>query len=425
MNRVRRTRLLYAIHKWTGLVIGLHVLLFSVTAVYLLAVDLVVAEDHEEAGDFVPLDPSRVLPIQPILDRLGTHFPTGDMVVERITYALAEGHVHELRVELEESHTHLRFGADPYTGALQLTRGTLPEGAVPLSGTTTKASDDDGTPGEELQPLYLRLSALMLSLHTNLALGVLGTLLTGIGGTIFLISTLTGWIIYAPFMKGMVFGAIRWKRANPIRWADMHKLVGMASLSFNLVMAVTGIGLTLGLFAIQYQVMHDLKAIEAQVGEIVPVSPLPDIDEVYALAQSVFPDHTVIRLEYPGPDAIQGDKVYTFFAEPDPVEHGLLPKIGIVTAEATPRSQVYELTWWMEAILLGAPLHVGSFGGKPVLFAYLLLGISSGFLSISGYFMYYVKWRRARQRKKRAAALATATPEDVAETLAARELVHD
>ena len=421
MNRVRRTRLLYAIHKWTGLVIGLHVLLFSVTAVYLLAVDLVVSEGHGATGDFVPLDAYRALPVQPMLDRLAAHFPSGDMVAERVTYALADGDLHELRVELEDSHTHLRFGADPYTGALQLTRGTLPEGVDPLGGTAEAAPD--APPAEDVQPLYLRLAALMLSLHTNLALGVLGTLLTGIGGTIFLLSTLTGWIIYAPFMKGMVFGAIRWKRAQPIRWADMHKLVGMAALSFNLIMAVTGIGLTLGLFAIQYQVMQDLKAIEAQVGEIVPVSPPPNIDDVYALAQSVFPDHTVIRLEYPGPDAIQGDKVFTFFAEPDPVEHGLVPKIGIVTAEATPRSQVYELTWWMEAILLGAPLHVGSFGGKPVLFAYLLLGIASGFLSISGYLMYYIKWRRARQRKGR--AVDTSTSDSVAENLAARELLHD
>ncbi len=420
MNRVRRTRLLYAIHKWTGLVIGLHVLLFSVTATYLLSVELVASEAHE-VGNAVPIDGERVLPVQPIIDGLARHFSGHELVVERVTYALAEGDLHELRVELVDSHTHLRFAVEPYTGALSLIRGTLPEGIPPV-GEGVVATAESAAVDAPL-PRYQRVAALMLSLHTNLALGLVGTLLTGIGGVIFLISTVTGWIIYAPFMKGLVFGAIRWKRATPIRWADMHKLIGMAALAFNLMMAVTGIGLTLGLFAIQIQVREDLKAIESQVGEIVPVTPPPNIDVIYRHAQSVFPDHTVIRLEYPGPDAIQGDKVFTFFAEPDPFEHGLVPEIGIVTAEATPRPQVYALTWWMEAILLGAPLHTGAFGGKPVYFAYLLLGLSSGFLSISGYLMYFIKWRRARQRKAQAAAAVA--PDPVSETLAAREMLHD
>ena len=223
-------------------------------------------------------------------------------------------------------------------------------------------------------------------------------------------------------MKSLIFGAIRRHRGLQWRLADMHKLVGMAALAFNLVMVVTGIGLTLGLFAIRYQVLADLKDIEKEVGVIVPATPYPNIDAVHAAAQAAFPGHAIIRLEYPGPDAIQGDKVFTFFAEPDPFEPGLVLEVGIVTAEATPRGQVYRLTWWMEAILLGAPLHTGEFGGRPAYVAYLFLSLSSGFLSVTGYLMYGLKWRRARRLKQERAR--TASRPALPEANAAKEYAH-
>lgn len=420
MNRIRRTRLLYALHKWTGLLIGVNVLLFSVTAVYMLAVDLVVPETAGETR--VPIDAERALPIQPMFDKLAEHFDGHGFVAERVTYAQAEGDEHELRVELTGPHAHLRFAADPYTGALRLTRGALPEGVGPIGeAAATDPQADNGAPAPA-QPAYARLDTFFLQLHSSFVGGVTGTFLVGIVGLVFLVSTLTGWMIYGPFMKAFVFGAIRRNRGVHFKLVDLHKLVGIAALAFNLVMVVTGIGLTLGLFAIRFQVLADLRDIEREVGTITPANPYPNIDTVHKAARSAFPGHAIIRLEYPGPDAIQGDKVFTFFAEPDPFEPGLVPEVGIVTAEATPRAQVYELTWWMEAILLGAPLHTGEFGGKPVYAAYLLLSLASGFLSISGYLMYIVKWRRARALR-RGRTLRPATPA-ASEVKAARELAR-
>lgn len=401
MNRNRRTRLLYAIHKWTGLVIGLNVLFFSLTAVYMLSVDIL--EHEQSAGEQGLFDPRLRVATQPLIDRLALHFSGHKFTPERVTYTALEGGEDEIRVELEG--THLRFVADPVTGHIRLAQGATPDGIVPFEETSANRSSAVAHPGPE--PVHIRLNTLLLRLHSSLGLGILGTLLTGIVGVVFLLSTITGWMIYGPFMKGLVFGMIRCKRGLHIRCADMHKLVGMGALSFNLVMAVTGIGLTLGLFAIQMQVRSDLRNIESRAGQITAADPLPSIDSVYKAAQATFPDHTILRIEYPGPDAIQGDKVFTFFAERAPATPGLVPEIGIVTAEETPRAQAYPLTWWMHAILLGAPIHTGSFGGKPVYVAYLLLSLSSGFLSVSGYLMYIVKWRRFR-RLKRDRAVETA-----------------
>lgn len=400
MTSYRQTRWIYAVHKWTGLFIGFNVFLFSLTAVYLLSVDILVPEEPVSRE---PLDGARTAPVQPMIDRLAAHYGDYGFRVDSVAFATAEGEQHELRIDVGgEDHVHLRYRADPYTGALQRSRGTVPEGIPPYAEGASEAGAGaaaQGPDGEPL-PLYARIDAFMFDLHSSLALGIPGILLTGVLGVVFLISTLTGWIIYGPFMKALIFGAIRRGKAAHMRFADMHKLVGMAALAFNLVMAVTGIGLTLGLFAIQMQVRADLKTIESLAGTIVPTDPPPSADTARAAAQTVFPAHTVTVLDYPGPETIQGEKVFTFFAALDPASPGLLPEIGIITAEETPRAQVYPLHWWMEAILIGAPMHTGSYGGRPMLAAYLLFSLSSGFLSLSGYFMYIAKWRRHRRLKR-------------------------
>ncbi len=410
MNRYRRTRVLYAVHKWSGLLIGINVFLFSITAVFLLAVDLVAPKEEISR---TPLDTARVRSVQPMLDKLAAHYAGHEFRIDSVAFATADGDQHELRVEVGgELHAHLRYAADPYTGALKLSRGAVPEGIPPYVETTPEGGDGVAGAGAEPLPRYARVDAFMFDLHSSLALGIPGIFLTGVLGVIFLISTVTGWIIYAPFMKALVFGMIRRGKAAHMRFADMHKLVGIGALAFNLVMAVTGIGLTLGLFAIQMQVRQDLKTIESIAGAIVPTDPPPSADSARAAAQTVFPDHTITLIDYPGPETIQGEKVFTFFAALDPADPGLLPDIGIITAEETPRAQVYPLHWWMEAILVGAPMHTGSYGGKPMLAAYLLFSLSSGFLSLSGYFMYIAKWRRHRRLKReRAGEAPIAAPE--------------
>jgi uncharacterized iron-regulated membrane protein len=386
--------LLYALHKWTGLTIGLNVLFFSLTATYMLSVDILASDQNAEHKPL--LDRSTRVPIQPLIDRLATHYGDHHFVPERVTYAALEGDEDEIRIELDG--THLRFAADPRTGFMRLAQGTLPAGVAPYEEIPPGGATREKATGQE--PLYARLNTLILRLHSSLGLGIVGSLMTGIVGVVLLVSTITGWIIYSPFMKGLLFGMFRRNNNVRFRLADLHKFVGLGALSFNLVMAVTGIGLTLGLFAIQMQVRSDLRTIESRAGKITPADPLPDIDTVYAAAQSTYPQHTILRIEYPGPDALQGDKVFTFFAERTPATPGLVPDIGIVTAEHIPRAEVYPLTWWMNAILLGAPIHTGSFGGRPVYVAYLILSLSSGFLSITGYLMYIIKWRRYRQLKR-------------------------
>ncbi|MBL7646072.1 MAG: PepSY domain-containing protein [Candidatus Hydrogenedentes bacterium] len=395
----RTTRWIHAIHKWTGLIIGINVLIFSMTATYLLVDEMVHQYlHHGNQGETVLLDPAKRLPVQPAIDAIEAHFAPVQGVVGRVAPGHFDGDVDQFLVVAAGGF--LGFERDPYTGVLTLTRGTLPEGIPPMG----EAGAANAAKGASIAE---RVSQFMLELHADLLIEFWGTILVGALGVIFLISTLTGWIIYGPFMKAMAFGFIRRGRALHMPMADLHKLVGIAALAFNLLMAVTGIGLTFGVFGIQYQVRADLQKSEATLGRFEKADPLPPFETVWAEAQKLYPDQYVSRIDFPVEGAIQGTRVYSSFSEPDPRDPGLLPSIGIVTAETTPRAQPYPLAWWMKAILVGARLHTGALGGNLVLLAYLFLSLSSGLLSVSGYLMYIAKWRKARRAASQRGESAT------------------
>lgn len=410
------TRWVHAVHKWTGLIVGINVLLFSVTAVYLLADEMVHHYlEHGEEQERVALDPDRRQTLQPAIEQIEAHFKPAAGYVGRVIPAHFEGDLDRFLV-VAGDHNFLIYQRDPYTGAISLERGNLPEGVGPLGG-AAGAAESSGSTADAI-------AAWMLELHSELLLETLGTLIVGGLGILFLISTVTGWMIYGPFMKSMIFGFIRRRGPWRLPVADLHKLVGIAALAFNLVMAITGLGLTFGIFGIQYKVMADLNKNEATMGTIVKADPLPPFEEIWATAQALFPDQYVSRIDFPVELAIQGTKVYASYSEPDPRDPGLVPSIGIITAETTPRAHPYHLVWWMKAILWGGRMHTGALGGQLVLFAYLLLSLSSGFLSVSGYFMYIAKWRKARRAKFRRAAEATDpdAEEGLPEQVAARTL---
>lgn len=400
----RTTRWVHAVHKWTGLIIGVNVLLFSVTAAYLLVDEMVHQYFHHgDQSATIPLDPAKRLPIQPVIDQIEAHFAPVQGIVGRVAPGHFEGDVDQFLVVAGKGN-FLGFEREPYTGTLTLTRGALPEGILPMgeAGVTNAPKGASFAEG---------VSQFMLELHADLLLEFWGTFIVGTLGIIFLVSTVTGWIIYAPFMKAMAFGFIRRRKALHMPMADLHKLVGIAALAFNLMMAITGLGLTFGVFGMQYQVRADLQKSEANLGRFEKADPLPPFETVWAEAQALYPDQYISRIDFPVEGAIQGTRVYSSFSEPDPRDPGLLPSIGIITAEDSPRAQPYPLVWWMKAILVGARLHTGALGGSLVLLAYLFLSLSSGLLSVSGYIMYVAKWRKARRAASRDAGTLTSDEE--------------
>lgn len=394
MSNRRMIRVLYAIHKWTGLIAGINVLILSLTAGYLLAEAMVHEWSHREPhGADSPI--ARMAPreerspVQPLIDRLLAYYAGHDLHVSRVELGVNPGEPDKIAFSGVEQY--FRLAVDSESGVLSVDQGEPPATAED----STRFGLQFAESGAGAQDHgYTPLGQWMLQLHAKLFLGMAGTILTGVVGVLLLISTVTGLVIYAPFMKALIFGAIRRGGRLNQTLADLHKLVGVITLGFNGMMALTGIGLTLGLIAIQFYLLHELKAFEASGGAIMVADPPPSIDLVLRKGQETLPGLHIYRVDYPG--GIQGEKSYAVYAQETSGDRGLIPIVAAVTAEAEPRANRFAMPLWIKAIVVGIPIHVGSFGGNLVRLIYLPFALSSGLLSITGFVMYAAKWRRRR-----------------------------
>jgi uncharacterized iron-regulated membrane protein len=87
----------------------------------------------------------------------------------------------------------------------------------------------------------------MLRLHVDLFAGLWGTLFLGFMGVLLIASLVSGTVLYGSFMRTLRFGTVRRSRRAPIRWLDLHNLLGMVTLVWVLVVGVTGIVNTLSI----------------------------------------------------------------------------------------------------------------------------------------------------------------------------------
>lgn len=232
-------------------------------------------------------------------------------------------------------------------------------------------------------------------LHANLFLGFAGQIFLGIVGIAFLISTVTGLIIYGPFMKGVFFGALRRGLTWRLLLADWHKLIGIGTLGFNLLMAVTGILLTLGQVLINlysYSVISSLEPVAFEEGA--SRHAIVSVDQVVATARETFPDKNLRWISFPG--QLQGDHHYVAFAYEEGRFFSRIPYVALINAYDAELSLTVDLPWYITMIYIAVPLHFGDFGGLPLRIVYAFFGLSAGALSVTGFIMYAIKYRRRR-----------------------------
>ena len=64
-----------------------------------------------------------------------------------------------------------------------------------------------------LEPPEDTLTGFLLKLHVDLFAGFAGQMFVGVMGLLFVVSTVSGLVVYGPFMKKLAFGLLRFRRA--------------------------------------------------------------------------------------------------------------------------------------------------------------------------------------------------------------------
>jgi uncharacterized iron-regulated membrane protein len=219
---------------------------------------------------------------------------------------------------------------------------------------------------------------------------------------LYVIALVSGVIVLLPSLVKDLF-ALRVGRNVKRMWLDVHNVLGVFSLPFHLVMALTAV-----IFAFHDQ-FYDAQA--AAFGQGAPpartaaalppaAQPLPPAEIVRRMAEQA-PTFAISTMTYAegrdgrlalriaGSDPRYGLRGATFgIAVVDPAS-------GRITgADYMPGKQ----DGWGATISSFFALHFGNFGGLAIRWAYFLLGLAGAFLFYTGNLL-WIESRRKRERK--------------------------
>lgn len=362
---MKLNRQLFKIHSWLGLINGFFLILLGLSGSTLVF--------KKEIDDWAN---KKLLTVQETQERLPLDYFYKDITkrysaIDGIAWLNPGDGLHKaynFRLYLNDARiTSYDLGLityDPFTGKI------LREGEL-----------DDLTPSV-IEWIY--------QYHFSLQLGVPGAAYVALLGICILISIITGLIIYKKHIVQVLTFRLRINRKS---WrtitSDWHRIVGVWSLLFNTIIAFTGFWLNI--FAFDANVWAN---------EMIPTKPNTlakcSLDSLYKQALIQMPD-------------LKSDYVYLptqptkhFFVrgsvkDEAPIWSGSNSiHFNAQTGSLLSINRISDETLWNKIESTFYALHIGSYGGIPIKILYVIVGLTPGLLSITGFLL----WRRRRKRHK-------------------------
>lgn len=242
------------------------------------------------------------------------------------------------------------------------------------------------------------LANYLRQIHVRLYEGFWGRQLVGLAGVAFVIVTITGFLIYGNFMKKQPYPKIRRKNIR-ILMADWHKILGISALAFNFIIAVSG-----GWLGLQPKLMQwfSIKAPNHfETKEVINKKKDSKIavhwNEVFKTVKQEFPDLKpgYVRASEDGTATIE---VYGSI-EGQIYERNIN---SIILSKSTYKPlykfDVRQGSFTDKLYSVQEALHFGDFGGLGLKILYTLLGLTSAFLSVSGFVVYLCRTDKKKKR---------------------------
>lgn len=251
---------------------------------------------------------------------------------------------------------------------------------------------------------------LMLSLHIDLFMDLPGELFLGLMGVLFVVSIISGIVLYGPFMKKLDFGTVRYGRSGRLKWLDLHNLLGIATAAWLLVVGLTGVmnELSTPLFGL-WQVT-DVKAMLDQYKGRQPVKQqeLGSIQAAYDTAKKALPGMTVTSIVYPG-NTFGSPYHFLLWAKGNQPFTSRLFSPVLVDARSGKLAAVVKMPFYLRALEVSRPLHFGDYGGTPLKVLWALFDVVAIVVLISGVYLWVVRRKFYEEYFKRIEAEETAT----------------
>lgn len=238
------------------------------------------------------------------------------------------------------------------------------------------------------------LKGWVLELHTELFLGDFGVAVAGLLGVALCFLGLSGLWLYRRFWKSIF--RLRWKSSARLLFGDFHRMVGVLSVAFNLLLGFTG-----AFWNVSHTIEHFYEPHEP-VDEVLFSEKLFPADlDIAALPQQAkehLPDFKTRYISFPwepgGPFTLWGSAESAgWYRSP----YGSQVAFNSQNGEFLSLHDLRNDGLWALVKDSFEPLHFGNFGGLPVKILWSAAGLAPGLLAVSGMAIW---WKRRKPRAR-------------------------
>jgi len=228
------------------------------------------------------------------------------------------------------------------------------------------------------------IEGFIYQIHTSFFAGEIGQLVVGIIGILLVTLCLTGILLWPGWKKLKSGLKIRWRARKRIFNYDLHKVIGIFSVLFLTIIAVTGVGITFWSQVESALYTFTFTAKPAAAIAILPHhhSPLA-LDELLLKADTAFPEAKTLEIQLPTSPQTALTVRKKLPQETDPFGLSAV-HLNQYTGEVLRIDRSFETPLAGKIMSLLYPLHVGFAGGLPLRILYLAIGITPLGLLITG-----------------------------------------
>jgi uncharacterized iron-regulated membrane protein len=239
----------------------------------------------------------------------------------------------------------------------------------------------------DMPPVTDGLMWFILELHRNLLLGLNGALFIGSMGLFFLISLISGVVLYAPFMRKLKFGEVRTKNTTKLKWLDLHNLFGITTVAWAFIVCITGTINTLSVPIASLWQSGQLAEMTAPYKDLPLVTEFTSAKDALFVAQSAALDMKPFIIAYPGTPFSSKHHYAIFMKGKTPLTSRLLTP-ALIDAQTGELTAMRAMPWYVSLMFISQPLHFGDYGGLPLKIIWALFDIIIIIILLSGVYLW-------------------------------------
>jgi Uncharacterized iron-regulated membrane protein len=362
----------FHVHKWTSLVCTLFLLMLCITGLPLVFYEEIDHFLHDDIEATPPHEGAPRLSADAILSAAMEKLPG-----KAAKYAFwdEDHHPGQLFLTLADS-AEAPIEADHYLTMNQYTARVL-----------------------EAAPNEMDFMLVMYYLHVEMLAGIPGKLFLGFMGVLFMLSMISGVVLYGPIMKRFDFGMIRTEKSRRLRWLDLHNLLGIVTLAWASVVGISGVINTLADPALEAWRDGQLAEMVAEYKDQPKVTgEFASLQAALDTARAAAPGMDVSFVAFPGTLYSSKHHYAVYMIGNTPLTSRII-KPALIDAKTGQLTDMRDMPWYLKAIFISQPFHFGDYGGIPMKILWVVFDLLTIVVLISGLYLWFAR------RKARAAQL--------------------